>query len=277
MNLHDLIRKSYSGLTKRQKIVADYIGNNGIDASLASVQELAQVIGVSESSVVRFAQKLGYDGYPPLRRALQAEYRQRAAGAGRIRRTLTALPKQEFVESLYQKDIELIEASLAGLSRKDFSKAIDLIWKARRIFIVGFRSSLALAIYLHSRLARLRLDARLLVITGGTSLLEQLLPMDPKDLLIAIAFDHTPRETLTALRYAADVKAPILGFTHSPSSEVARQATACLLAKRDPQYTQSLTSHMALLNALSMGVTRRHKTRSTSALKRLDGMGKQFL
>ena len=277
MNLPELIKNSYPGLTKRQKKVADFISINGIDASLASVHELAQMIGVSESSVVRFAQKLGYAGYPPLRRALQVDYRQQAAGAGRIRRTLTALPKQEFVESLYQKDIELIEASLATLSRKDFTRAIDLIWKARRIFIVGFRSSLALAYYLHSRLARLRLDARLLVITGGTSLLEQLLPMDHRDLLIAIAFDHTPRETLTALRHALRVKAPILGISHSPSSEVARQATTGLLAKRDPQYTQSLTAHMALLNALAMGVTRRDKRRSTRALERLDRMGQQYL
>jgi DNA-binding MurR/RpiR family transcriptional regulator len=277
MNLLDHIRKSYPGLTKRQKKVADYISNNGIDASLASVHELAQMIGVSESSVVRFAQSLGYDGYPPLRRALQAEYRQRAAGAGRIRRTRKALPKQGFVESLYQKDIELIEASLAALSQKDFSRAIDLIWKARRIFIIGFRSSLALAYYLHSRLARLRLDSRLLVITGGTSLLEQLLPMDQRDLLVAIAFEHTPRETLTALHHALDVKAQILSISHSPSSEVARQSTVYLLARRDPQYTQSLTAHMALLNALAMGVTRRHKPRSTRALERLDGMGKQYL
>jgi len=276
MHVLERIHKGFAGLSKNQKKVAEYIGRNGAMVSFDSVKQLAKKVGVSESSVVRFAQALGYDGYPQLRRDLQEESKKKIGGAGRLQRAVNDLPEQGFVESLFRKDVELIEETLTHLSYEDFSRAIDLLWQARRTFIIGFRSAFSLAYFLNFRLVRLGLDVHLILMTGGTSLLEQLALMDSRDLLVSIGFDRIPEETSTAMNHAIASKVGILGITHSSTSEIARKAAVCLVARRRDDRTQSLVAHMALLNALAIGVANRKRSRSLGALKRLDRMEEDY-
>jgi DNA-binding MurR/RpiR family transcriptional regulator len=272
MDIFEKIQKIFPNLSRNHKKIAAYISGNGTEASFASVSELASKAAVSESSVVRFAQELGYTGYPPFRRELQNEFRNRIGIAARLRRTVSNLPNQGLVESLFQKDIELIEETLSELSQTDFSKAIDLIWKARRIFIVGLRSSFSLAYFLYFRLVRLRLDVRLIMITGGTSLLEQLALLDRRDLLIAMGLDQIPKETRIAIDHALRSNAKILGVTDLVASEIALKASISLFARRRPHSTQSLSAFMTLLNALAIGVATKKKSRALKALRHLDQM-----
>jgi DNA-binding MurR/RpiR family transcriptional regulator len=197
-------------------------------------------------------------------------------GAGRLQRADNELPAQDFVESLFRKDVESIEETLTHFSHQDFSRAIDLVWQARRIFIIGFRSALSLAYFLNFRLARLGLDVHLILLTGGTSLLEQLLVMQRTDLLVTIGFDRPPAETTTAINHAIACRAQILGISHSSTSEIARNSTVCLLARRRDDRTQSLVAHMALLNALAIGIANRKRNRSLRALERLDRMAETY-
>lgn len=277
MNIFEKIKEIFPSFSRNQKKIAAYISGNGTDASFASVGELARKAGVSESSVVRFAQELGYTGYPPFRRELQNEFRTRLGNAARLRRAVSKLPNQRLIESLFQNDIELIEETLSELSQRDFSKAIDLIWKARRIFIIGLRSSFSLAYFLYFRLVRLRLDVRLIMITGGTSLLEQLALLDRRDLLIAMGFDHMPRETRIAIDHALKSNATVLGITHVGTSEIALKASFSLFAKRQPHSTQSLSAFMTLLNVLAIGVAKRKKSRAIKALRHLDQMEENYV
>jgi DNA-binding MurR/RpiR family transcriptional regulator len=272
MGVLDRIQKHFSDLSKNQKKVAQYIERDGAMASFDSVRQLARKAGVSESSVVRLAQALGYEGYPELRRELQEEFKKRMGGARRLQRAVSELPAHGFVESLFRKDVESIEETLAHFSYDEFSRAIDLIWRARRIFIIGFRSAFSLAYFLNFRLARLGLDAHLILITGGTSLLEQLSLIGPRDLLVPIGFDPMAEETRMAISHALKSKTSILGISHSSTSEIARVATVCLLARRRQDRAQSLVAHMALLNALAIGVANRKRSRSLRALARLDRM-----
>jgi DNA-binding MurR/RpiR family transcriptional regulator len=272
MDVLEKIQKDFANLSKNQKKVAEYLGQDGAMASFDSVKQLAQKVGVSESSVVRLAQALGYEGYPELRRELQEEFKKKMGGAGRLQRAVNELPAQGFVESLFRKDVESIEETLTQFSHQDFSRAIDLVWQARRIFIIGFRSALSLAYFLNFRLARLGLDVHLILMTGGTSLLEQLVLIQSTDLLVPIGFDRPPAETRTAINHAIASKVRILGISHSSTSEIARNSTVCLLARRRDDRTQSLVAHMALLNALAIGIANRKRSRSLTALERLDRM-----
>ena len=276
MDVLEKIQKGFARLSKNQKKVADYIGRDGAMASFDSVQQLAKKVGVSESSVVRFAQALGYHGYPALRRELQEESKKKMGGAGRLQRAVSDLPEQGFVESLFRRDVELIEKTLTQFSYKDFSRAIDLVWQARRIFIIGFGSAFSLAYFLNFRLVRLGLDVHLILMTGGTSLLEQLALMNSKDLLVSIGFGRITDEVSIAIDHAISSKVGILGITHSPTSEIARKAANCLVALRRDDRTQSLVAHMALLNALAIGVANRKRSRSLKALKRLDRMEESY-
>jgi len=276
MDVLEKIQRDFTNLSKNQKKVAEYLGQDGAMASFDSVKQLAQKVGVSESSVVRLAQALGYEGYPELRRELQEEFKKKMGGAGRLQRAVNELPAQGFVESLFRKDVESIEETLTQFSHEDFSRAIDLVWQARRIFIIGFRSALSLAYFLNFRLARLGLDVHLLLMTGGTSLLEQLVLIQRTDLLVALGFDRPPVETRTAINHAIASKARILGISHSSTSEIARHSTVCLLARRRDDRTQSLVAHMALLNALAIGIANRKRNRSLTALERLDRMAETY-
>jgi DNA-binding MurR/RpiR family transcriptional regulator len=274
MRLLEKIQKSFPTLSVNRKRIAEYIVSDGTTVSFASLRQLAQMVGVSESSIVRFAQDLGYTGYPELRRQLQQEVKDRLGSAARMRQTIQKVRGRDaLVRDLFQKDIDLIGETLAALSYDDFERAIGLIWKARRVFIIGLRSSFSMAYFLYFRLVRLQIDARLITVTGSSSLFEQLALLRKEDLLIAIGFADIPRETDTAIDRAVKVGAKVLGITYPPTSEIGQRAHIVLLAKRGTHsMVQSLTAPFCLLNALAIGVATANKSKSLEALSQLDSM-----
>jgi len=274
MALLEKIQKGFPAFSANGKKIAEYIVADGTSVSFASLRQLAQMVGVSESSIVRFAQDLGYEGYPELRRQLQQEVKERLSSAARMRETLLKVRGREgLVRDLFQKDIQLIGETLTDLSYEEFAKAIDLIWKAKRVFIIGLRSPFSLAYFLYFRLVRLQIDARLITVTGSSSLFEQLALLRKQDLLIALGFADIPKETNIAIDHALKVGAKVLGITYPPTSEIGQRAHVVLLAKRGThRMVQSLTAPFCLLNALAIGVATAKKSKSLQALSQLDRM-----
>jgi len=172
---------------------------------------------------------------------------------------------------LLKRDIQLLEETLQAVSLADFHRAVEMILRARKVFLIGLNASMALAYLLHFRLVRVKKDARWLFLTGGTSLLEQLAFMDQEDVLIAIDFLQVPREVQTALQHGKKIGVPILGITDFPSSPIAKSATVCLYAKRGLHTTvNSLTPAFSLVNALAIAVGWAKKADSIKALTDLD-------
>lgn len=278
MGLLEKIQKGFPTLSVNRKKIADYIVSDGTSVSFASLRQLAQMVGVSESSIVRFAQDLGYGGYPELRRQLQQEVKERLGSAARMRQTILEVRGREgLVRDLFQKDIELIGETLAALSYDEFAKAIDLVWRAKRVFIIGLRSSFSMAYFLYFRFIRLQIDARLVTVTGSSSLFEQLALLRKSDLLIALGFADIPKETNIAIDHALKVGAKVLGITYPPTSQIGQRAHVVLLAKRGTHsMVQSLTAPFCLLNALAIGVATAKKSKSLQALSQLDTMGEIY-
>lgn len=278
MNFFEKIQAGFSNLSPSHKKIAQYITSDGTAVSFASVRQLARMAAVSESAVVRFAQELGYRGYPELRQELQKEVKERLGSAARMRRTISVVRDQEgLLPGLFQKDVELIEETLGVVSQKDFRASIDVIWRARRVFIIGLRSSFSLAYFLYFRLIRLQIDARLITITGSSSLFEQLALLRREDLLVAIGFADIPKETGMAMDHALKAGAKILGITYPPTSEIGQRAHVVLLAKRGTHsMVQSLTAPFCLLNALAIGVATAKKSKSLRALSQLDRMAEVY-
>jgi DNA-binding MurR/RpiR family transcriptional regulator len=261
-------------LNGAQKRLGHYLQNDSSALLLSNVRDLAQAVGVSKSTVVRFAKSMGYKGFPEFKREIQKEMRGKLRAAARMEETFAELGDDENIfAKLIKRDIQLLQETLQAASFPDFHKAVEIIWRAQKVFIIGLNASMALAYLLHFRLVRVKKDTRWIFLTGGTSLLEQLAFMSPSDVLIAIDFLQVPREVQAALQHAKKVGAPILGITDFPSSAIAKTADVCLYAKRGLHTTvNSLTPAFSLVNALAIAVVWTKKADSIKALTDLDSL-----
>jgi len=259
-------------LNGAQKRLGHYLKNDSAALLLSNVSDLADAVGVSKATVVRFAKSLGYKGFPDFKREIQQEMRRKLRAASRMEETFAEIGNDENIfAKLIKRDIVLLQETLQAASLPDFHKAVEIIWRARKVFIIGLNASMALAYLLHFRLVRVKKEAHWIFLTGGTSLLEQLAFMERRDVLIAIDFVNVPREVQTALHYAKKVSAPILGITDFPSSAIAKAADVCLYAKRGLHTTvNSLTPAFSLVNALAIAVVWTKKADSLKALNDLD-------
>jgi DNA-binding MurR/RpiR family transcriptional regulator len=263
-----------NSLNGAQKRLGHYLQTDSSALLLSNVGDLARAVGVSKATVVRFAKSLGYKGFPEFRRDIQQEMRRKLRAADRMEETFAELDNGENIfAKLIKRDIQLLEETLQAASFPDFHKAVEIILRARKVFLIGLNASMALAYLLHFRLVRVKKDAHWIFLTGGTSLLEQLAFMDEADVLIAIDFLQVPREVQTALQHAKKVGAPILGITDFPTSSIARAADVCLYAKRGLHTTvNSLTPAFSLVNALAIAVSWAKKGDSIKALTDLDAL-----
>jgi DNA-binding MurR/RpiR family transcriptional regulator len=261
-----------NSLNGAQKRLGHYLQTDSSALLLSNVGDLARAVGVSKATVVRFAKSLGYKGFPEFRREIQQEMRRKLRAADRMEETFAELENDENIfAKLIKRDIQLLEETLQAASFPDFHKAVEIILRARKVFLIGLNASMALAYLLHFRLVRVKKEAHWIFLTGGTSLLEQLAFMDGTDVLIAIDFLQVPREVQTALQHAKKVGALILGITDFPTSPIARAADVCLYAKRGLHTTvNSLTPAFSLVNALAIAVVWAKKADSIKALTDLD-------
>jgi DNA-binding MurR/RpiR family transcriptional regulator len=263
-----------ASLNGAQKRLGRYLQNDSSALLVSNVRDLAQAVGVSKATVVRFAKSLGYKGFPDFKREIQKEMRGKLRAAARMEETFAEIGDDENIfAKLIKRDIQLLQETLQAASFPDFHKAVEIIWRAQKVFIIGLNASMALAYLLHFRLVRVKKDARWIFLTGGTSLLEQLAFMNPSDVLIAIDFVQVPREVQAALQHAKKVGAPILGISDFPSSAIAKAADVCLYAKRGLHTTvNSLTPAFSLINALAIAVVWTKKADSIKALTDLDSL-----
>ncbi len=198
--------------------------------------------------------------------------RRKLRAADRMKETFAELGDDgNIFAKLIKRDAQLLQETLQAASFTDFQRAVEVILKARKVFLIGLNASTALAYILYFRLVRVKKDAHWIFLTGGTSLVEQLAFMEPADVLVAIDFLDVPREVLSALQHAKKIGAPILGITDFPGSPIAKAAGVCLYAKRGLHSSvNSLTPAFSLVNALAIAVGWAKKSDSIKALTDLD-------
>lgn len=258
-------------LNGAQRRLGRYLKSDSSALLVSNVNDLAQAVGVSKATVVRFAKNMGYAGFPEFKRDIQKEMRRKLRAADRMKETFAELGDDENIfGKLIKRDIQLLQ-ELQSASFSDFQEAVELILNARKIYLIGLNASTALAYILYFRLMRVKKEAHWIVMTGGTSLVEQLAFMKPDDALVAIDFVEVPREVQTALQHAKKIGTPILGITDFPSSPIAKAAKVCLYAKRGLHSSvNSLTPAFSLVNALAIAVGWAKRSDSIKALTDLD-------
>jgi DNA-binding MurR/RpiR family transcriptional regulator len=236
-----------------------------------TAQKLGKTVGVSESTVVRFASMLGYNGYPELQRGLQDLMRTKLTAVQRIEVTSEHMSSDDVLENVLNQDIDRIRLTLAETSKEDFHKAVDMIVGCNTIYIMGTRSSAAIANFLNYYLSLIFPHVKLVQSTTTSELFEKIMRIDSKDVMIGISFPRYSNQTLRALKYAKSSGAKVISFTDSKSSPLAKYSDALLLARSDmASFVDSLVAPLSLVNALIVAVSIRNVDRVTQTFERLE-------
>lgn len=250
------IEEMYPEFSKGQKLIANYITSHYDKAAFMTASKLGATAGVSESTVVRFATELGYEGYPQLQKALHEMVRSKLTSVQRIEVTSDRMDGSDIIGSVLSSDIEMIRSTLEKTSKENFNNAVQAINNASRIYILGVRSSAALASFL-AFYFNFVFDNVVLVDTASSSeIFEQMFRINQNDVLIAISFPRYSKQTVDALRFASDRSSTIVALTDSQSSPIANLATHLLIARSDmASFVDSLVAPLSLINALIVGAT----------------------
>lgn len=276
-NLFATLGSRIPEFSKGHRRIADYILSHYDKAAFMTASKLGESVGVSESTVVRFASELGFDGYPELQKALQEEMRTRLTAVQRIEVSFDRFGRDEVFKSVLLHDIDRIRRTLEETDPKDFSSAVEDIISADRIYIMGIRSSAALASFL-GYYFRLMLPRVTVIETGSRSeLYEQLMYMTDRDVLVGISFPRYSRQTVLAINYARDVGAKTVAITDRNDSPIALRADKSLLAKSDMvSFVDSLVAPLSLINALIVAVSIQNRELVSKNFERLDKIWEEY-
>ena len=256
-----LIQENMNTFSKGQKRIAAFILDSYDKAAFMTASRLGKKVGVSESTVVRFAAELGYDGYPDMQKSLQKMIRNRLTSVQRIEVTNDRIGDQDLVSMVLQSDMEKLRLTLEELDRSAFDHAVKAIVSAKRIYIIGVRSSAAIASFLGFYF-NLIFD-NVVNVTAGTAseMFEHLLRVGEDDVVIGVSFPRYSSRTVQAMSFARDRKATTVAITDSEASPLAPICKYTLKARSDmASFGDSLVAPLSLVNALLVAVSQRTTT-----------------
>ena len=253
-----VIQENMSTFSKGQKRIANYILESYDKAAFMTASRLGKTVSVSESTVVRFAAELGYDGYPSMQRSLQKMIRNRLTSVQRIVVSNDRIGDQDLLSSVLQSDIEKIRLTLEEVDRQSFDRAVDAIVSARKIYIMGVRSSASLATFL-SFYFNLIFDNVISVAANTASeVFETMLRVGAEDVVIGVSFPRYSSRTVQAMNFARDRGATTIAITDSEASPLAPISNYTLKARSDmASFVDSLVAPLSLVNALLVAVSRK--------------------
>lgn len=259
----DILSRLNSGdrrLSKGQRLIARYITDNYDKAAFMTAGKLGRTVGVSESTVVRFATELGFDGYPGMRRAMQEMVRSRLTSVQRIAVAKDMLDGADVLKAVMTSDIENLQASMEQLDRAAFEQAVEAIGGARHLYIVGMRSSASLASFMGFYMNLLVEDVRLIHNTTANEVYEQIMRIGPGDVYVGISYPRYSSGSLKAMEFAKRQGATVIALTDNERSPSAQLADIKLYAKSDMvSFLDSLVAPMSLINALIVAVANKRR------------------
>lgn len=257
--------------SKGQRQIAKYIIENYDKAAFMTAGKLGCTVGVSESTVVRFAAELGYDGYPGMRKALQEMIRNRLTSVQRIEVAKELIDDSNVLKAVLLADMDKLEKTVEDIDQKSFDSAVDAILCADNIYILGMRSSAALASFMGFYLNLLRDKVHLLHDTAVSEVYEQILRIGPNDVLIAMSYPRYSSRTVKVMRFAKGEGATVIGLTDSETSPLTGISDITLFARSDMvSFLDSLVAPLSLINALIVSIGIHKKDNLSKTFRRLE-------
>ncbi len=259
------------GLSKGQKRIADAILKSYDRAAYMTAAKLGEMVGVSESTVVRFAIELGYSGYPEMQKAVQELVRAKLTPNQRIEVTNLRFGEGDLLDNILYADMNKIKYTLENIDREAFCSAVDDLLSAKNIYIVGVRSSASLASFFHFNLSLIFDNVKFVQPTSSSEVFEQLLNVGKGDVVVAISFPRYSTKIVNAVRYANSCGASVIAFTDSALSPIAAEATHLLTAQSDmASFVDSLVAPLSIINALLVAITKKEEMKIKERFERLE-------
>lgn len=257
-NLIAMIEEGMPRFSKGQKRIANYILNHYDKAAYMTASKMGSLVGVSESTVVRFAIELGFEGYPDMQKSLQELIRMKLTSVQRVEVTNSLIGEGDVLEKILVSDAEKIRRTLEEVDRDAFEAAVDKIVSAEKIYIIGVRSSSSLAGFLNFNFRMIFDNVKFVQTTSGSEMFEQIMSIGPNDVMIAISFPRYSKRIVNAVEYAHNAGADVISLTDSHQSPIAGVADQLLLARSDlVSFVDSLVAPLSIINAIIVAVSRK--------------------
>lgn len=275
-DLMRLIQSRFPRLSKGQKLIAEYILKSYDKAAFMTAAKLGVSVGVSESTVVRFANELGFSGYPKLQKALQELIKNKLTTVQRLELSNDYVSEGYALKGVLKADMENIRATLEKINYNIFEEVVNKIFEAKRIYIIGLRSSTALAEFLGFYLNIILQNVKT-VGYGISDIFEQMINLEEGDLVIGIGFPRYASRTIDALAFAQDRGADVVAITDSLLSPLAAKADYSLIAQSNmASFVDSLVAPLSVINALIIAVGMREKSSITSTFNNLESIWREY-
>lgn len=270
-NLFIKIDNMRSKLSKGQKRIAEFIEEHYDKAAFMTASKLGDTVGVSESTVVRFAVEIGYEGYPKLQKAMQELIKDKLTSVQRIAVTSTRIGDEDILTSVLNQDIEKIKRTIDEISHNDFNAAVKAIVEAKNIYIFAVRSSSALANFLGYYFDLIFGNVRVVSTTSKIEIYEKLIHINENDVIIGISFPRYSKTAVEGMKFASDRHASVIAITDSMMSPLVGPADHVLLASSDmASIVDSLVAPLSLINALIVATVLERKSSVENTFRRLE-------
>lgn len=276
-NLIAHITERQPSFSKGQKRIAQYIVEHYDKAAFMTAYRLGETVGVSESTVVRFAAELGFDGYPQLQKAMQELIRSKLTSVQRIEVTRARMRDDEVLDNIIGCDLANIRQTLEELPRDVFDQAVDALVAARRVYIFGAGSCRSLASFMAYYLKLLLVDVQLIYTNSETEIFEDMLHINAQDVIVGFSFPRYSSKAVKAMHFAHSRDAKVIAITDSRISPIAEYASCLLLAHSDmATIVDSLVAPLSVVNALIVAISLKKKEEIKSELTELESLWEEY-
>ncbi len=266
--LTERLKTSFPGMSDGHRILTRFILDNMETAAFLTAGRLGALVGVSESTVVRFAFALGYQGWPDLQHAMADIVRARLSTVERLRASVAGA--RDVFHTVMEADLENLKRTMDEIDGEAFRSAVSLIVQAHEVFVLGLRSAQSLALWLAFALQMIGKTVRI-VPSGLSSLFEILADAGPEDVVVGISFPRYTDQTVRAFEHARQMGARTIALTDSEVSPLAQVADATLRARTQiGSFVESYVAPLSLLNALVTAVGQKDEKKASSSLERFE-------
>ncbi len=276
-DLMNCINRKYKSMSKGQKALANYISDYYDKAVFLTAAKMGEVVNVSESTVVRFATCLGYKGYPEFQKALEEMVLNKLNSVQRMEVTYGRISQTHVLSSVLQSDISKIKETMEQMDENTFEMAVEMMLKARKIYVVGIRSCAPLASFLAFYLNLMFEDVILLSTNNSSELFEQMIHINSEDVIVGISFPRYSMRTLKAMEFANSRSAKVISITDSVNSPMNLYSSCNLLAKSDmASIVDSLVAPLSVINALVVALCMRKQDDVVDTMEKLENLWDEY-
>ena len=271
------LKENKGSLSKRQKIISDYLTENYDKAAYMTAAALSETVGVSESTVVRFAAERGFSGYQEMQRCLRQITMTQSTSVKRMEIASRQLGTGSVCDAVLKSDIRMIEQTMEELDREQFDSAVDAVLKAENIYITGVRSAASLAAFADFYFILIFSNTRLINSADPADMFEQVLHIGEKDVIIGMSFPRYSKNIIKLLEYANKKGATVIGITDSVNSPLKKMSRYCLTARSDmDSFVDSLVAPFSVVNALIAALGMKHKMEISKTIEDLENIWDEY-